>query len=105
VTGAVVERESDLAREHLIAEALRAQWRMIERVSLTSSAAGSGFEAIVHLNRPLMRAAAEQQGLDYAAMSVPDRNPRLRAAISGCVERVNARLSPGESIRGLRIVG
>jgi hypothetical protein len=45
-----------------IAEALRAEWRMIASVSLRPSSAGDGFEAALRLDPIVVKGSLEQQG-------------------------------------------
>lgn len=105
MTGAQVVVERDAERERRIAEALRAEWRMFERVSVRPCADGDGFEATILLNQTLVRGAAEQQGLPRSPASVTLVEARRRRAIASCVESLNRTLPRGDSIRGFEVIG
>jgi hypothetical protein len=87
-----------------IADALRAQWRLFERVSVQPHRDGFGLEATIHLNQTLLRGAAEQQCLRPTAATAEVLAARRREAIVDCLERLNRSLAPEERIRRFDVV-
>lgn len=92
-------------REFRIAEALRAEWRMIASVSLRPCGDGDGFEAEVCLDPVVVRAAAMEQGNPGTTDALAATEARRHAAIDGCVQRVNDRLADVDRIRAFSVVG
>lgn len=88
-----------------IADQLRAEWRMIEEVTLRPRPDGDGFNATIRLNAILVSGAAEQQGPNRCAACAATARSRRLAALSACVERLNERLPPAEAIRDFRVIG
>jgi hypothetical protein len=95
----------DGERACLLAESLRAEWRMFEEVSLVAAPDGTGFEAMIQLNPTLVRAAAEQQGLGLLPSNREVAEARRLRAVAECIERFNARSAGEGPIRSFRIVG
>ena len=88
-----------------IEDSLRAKWRMIDQVALRPCPDGHGFEAVIHLNQTLVRAAAEQQGMPLFPDSRGKAEARRRRAIAECVRGVNQTLPPAQAIRDFSVVG
>jgi hypothetical protein len=104
VSGTAEACRSDLDRRKWIAAALRARWRMFERVSLAPDGDGEGFRATIYLNPTIVRGAAEQQGtIGRTALSSWAAERRQRA-IRECVDAFNAELEPAERIRTYEVV-
>jgi hypothetical protein len=91
--------------EARIERALRAEWRMIERVILRRSDDGCGYRASIQLNQTLVRGAAEQQGLGRSPAGLAAAEARRASALAACVQRINAGLAPADSIRGFQVLG
>ena len=91
--------------ERTVIDLLLHEWRMIETVALTPSSGGQGFEATIMLNRALVAAAIEQQGLCSAPSTLATAEARRKRAIAECVESVNAKLPPSSRIRNFRLIG
>jgi hypothetical protein len=88
-----------------IAEALRAQWRMIASVSLRPSREGEGFDAELHLDPIVVRASLDQQGHPRTPEQMNRIEARRLDALAGCVERMNEEHPPDERIKGFTIAG
>lgn len=99
---AIGERNPD--RERTIADALRAQWRLFERVTLNAAGGGEGFRATIHLNTTIVRGAAEQQGTSRSPDMQTAAEARRAQAIASCIERFNATLPPPERIRAFEVI-
>ncbi|HVO53234.1 MAG TPA: hypothetical protein VMT37_02365 [Solirubrobacterales bacterium] len=96
---------TDERRERQISEALRAEWRLFERVSVAGCQDGNGFRVVITLNQTLLRGAAEQQCLHPSMATSELLEARRLSAITACVERVNAKLGPDHSIRDFVVLG
>lgn len=90
--------------ERSIAGRLRAEWCVIERIALQVCPDGEGLEASIHLDQAILRAAADQQGLDGSPVALARARSRRLAAVSRCVEQVNATCPPQQAIRRFHIV-
>lgn len=98
-----MRQATDTARE--IAEALRAEWRMISSVSLCPNEAGDGYEATLRLDPIVVRGSLEQQGYPRTPDAVTKIEKRRLAALGQCVQRVNAHLRADEQIKTFSILG
>lgn len=87
-----------------IAAALRAEWRMIDSVTLRPCADEAGFEAALRLDPIVVKAALEQQGYPRTPEALRKIEMRRSAALGECVERVNRRLGPGAQIKSFSIL-
>ncbi len=92
-------------RRHQIAEALRAEWRMIASVSMRSCGGDGGFEAEVRFDPVVLKAAADQQGCPGTRAALAAAEARRQAAIEECVRRVNERLMDADRIRAFLVAG
>jgi hypothetical protein len=88
-----------------IAEALRAEWRMIASVSLRPNSAGDGFEAALRLDPIVVKGSLEQQGYPRTPEALTKIEMRRNAALDDCVQRVNRRLGSGEQIKSFSVLG
>jgi hypothetical protein len=88
-----------------VAAALRAQWRMIESVSLRPGPEGQGFEAELRLDPIVVKGSFEQQGYPRTPEAMTRAEARRRQALAACVERVNALLPSAERITGFTVTG
>jgi len=93
----------DTGRE--IAEALRAEWRMIASVSLRPREAGDGYEASLWLDAVVVWGSLEQQGYPRTPAAATRIENRRHAAIDHCVQKVNERLPVEERIKSFAVVG
>jgi hypothetical protein len=98
-------RQVDDRRHRQIADLLRLEWRMFERVSLKPCPDGHGFTATIFLDQMVVNGAAEQQGLRHSPAAMSAAESRRLNAIAECVARANARLTPADAIRDFRVVG
>ena len=92
-------------RERQVAEALRGQWRMFERVSVRRRRDGEGFEAMIELNPTLVRGSAEQRCDRPSAATTARLEAQRLDAIVACVDRANEQLSAPDSIRDFVVLG
>lgn len=94
-----------LDRRRELAEALRARWRLFERVVLRPGAGGQGLHATIHLDPVIVRGAAEQQGTNRSPALTARAAERRRRAIAACVEGFNEDLPQAERIGGFDVIG
>jgi hypothetical protein len=99
-----VSRAATATAESAVAEMLRREWRMFERVSLTLRPDGDGYDAAIELNQTLVQAAVEQQGLGGTPATMAAAEARRSRAIAECLERVNAKLPPASQIRQAMLI-
>lgn len=99
---ATVRHEASLAA---LAEALRAQWRMIAAVSLRPRREGDGFDADIRLDPVVAKGSREQQGYPSTPDAFARAEKRRHDAIAECVDAVNADLAPAATIRNFRVIG
>jgi hypothetical protein len=92
-------------RRQLIAAALRAEWRMIAAVSLRPCHDRQWFEAEIHLDPIVVKAALEQQGHPRTPAALAKLEARRRAALDACVQRVNEGLLDVDRIRDFCLAG
>jgi hypothetical protein len=95
---------SDASRARLVAEKLRAQWRIVERVTVVPAADGVGYRATIHLNQTIVRGAIEQQGAGASPEALETAAERRARAIAECVERCNADLPAHEALRDYEVL-
>jgi hypothetical protein len=105
VREAPARTQRDAEREGQVADALRAEWRMFERVSVRPREDGYGFKATIELNQALVRGSAEQQCHRPSLETAAKLEARRRDAIAACVDRVNEKLPAAESIRDFVVLG
>ncbi|MEZ5077254.1 MAG: hypothetical protein R2725_07420 [Solirubrobacterales bacterium] len=97
--------QHDAECELRVADALRAQWRLFERVSVRRCGDGEGFVATTWLNATLVRGMAEQRCVNPSSATAAGLDARRLDAINACIERLNKTLPPEESIRGFVVRG
>jgi hypothetical protein len=88
-----------------VAEALRAQWRMIASVSLRPSRGAPGFEAELRLDPIVVKGSLEQQGYPRTPEGLTKIERRRNAALAQCVEKVNEGLPVNEQIHAFTVAG
>ena len=104
MSGEAVLDRCDHQPQQRIADSLRAQWRMFERVTLAPAGDGSGFHATIQLSRTIVRGAIEQQGLHTTPANLARAERRRARAISECVQRFNASRPPAERISDYEVI-
>ncbi len=104
MSGETVLEPRQLECGEAIAAALRAQWRLFDRVTVDAVAGGEGFYASIYLDQTIVRGAAEQQGTKHSPRLRSQFVERRAKAISECVERTNADLPPAKRICGYRVI-
>jgi hypothetical protein len=92
-------------RRRRIADALRAEWRMIATVSLSRCEGDEGFEADISLDPIVVKASLEQQGYPSTPQALARADARRFAALTACVDRLNATLEPAEKISRFQVAG
>lgn len=88
-----------------IADALRAEWRMIASVSLRPCGEGEGFEAELRLDPTVVKGALEQQGYPRTPEGLTKMERRRYAALAECVKRVNEGLPATGQIKEFTVAG
>jgi hypothetical protein len=86
-----------------IATALRAQWRMIDSVTLRPRTEGPGLQANLRLDPIVVKGSLEQQGHPRTPDGLKRIEERRQAALEQCVEELNRRLPPVERIHSFSV--